>query len=117
MTNALEAEKIAHAATQANLTKVKSSKAILAKFVSEQKYNKVGFGLTHEPMPESIANTLPESFNPLDHSPENEERFKDIHRNKSESGSSDGKDDEKIMSEIMKEESVSVGNDDQESEK
>ena len=40
--------------------------------------NKAGLGFTHEPMPESITNTLLETFNPLDHSPENKEKFKEL---------------------------------------
>ncbi|KAK1419594.1 hypothetical protein QVD17_28799 [Tagetes erecta] len=105
MTKALESEMIAHAATQVDLTEVKSSKAILAKLVSERKDNKAGLGLTYEPMPKSITNTLPENFNPSDHSPENKEKFKKFKRNNSKSGNSKGKDDRNCKNEFVKEES------------
>ncbi|KAK1406331.1 hypothetical protein QVD17_41625 [Tagetes erecta] len=95
MTKAFQSENIAHAATHVDLTKVKSSKAILAKLVSKRKENKASLGFTHKPIPESITNTLPENFNPLDHSPENKEKFKEFQRKKLESGSSEGKDDGK----------------------
>ncbi|KAK1429748.1 hypothetical protein QVD17_11966 [Tagetes erecta] len=78
MTKALESEKLAYAATQVDITKVKSSKVILAKLISEWKDNKAGLGFAHEPMPESITNTLLENFNPLDHSPESKEKFKEF---------------------------------------
>ncbi|KAK1432036.1 hypothetical protein QVD17_08923 [Tagetes erecta] len=104
MTKALESEKIAHSATQVDLTKVKSSKAILAKLVSERKENKDGLGFKHEPMPESITNTLPENINPHEN--------KEYERKKSESGSSEGMHDEKIKKEVVKELSESVGKED-----
>ncbi|KAK1431921.1 hypothetical protein QVD17_08718 [Tagetes erecta] len=106
MTKELENEKIAHVATQVDLTKMNSSKAILAKLVSERKDNKAGLGFTHEPLPKSITNTLPENFNQFDHSPENEENFKEIQRIKSESRSTEEKGDEKVLTKNVKEEVV-----------
>ncbi|KAK1424280.1 hypothetical protein QVD17_19605 [Tagetes erecta] len=67
MTKALESEKIAYAATQVDLTKVKKN------------------------------------FNPHDHLPENKEKLKEYERKKSESVSSEGKNDGKIEKEVMKE--------------
>ncbi|KAK1413118.1 hypothetical protein QVD17_34885 [Tagetes erecta] len=66
----LELEKIIHAIAQVELTKVKSCKTMVKKMVSGRgNKNKAGLGFTHEPMPKSITNTLPNNFNTNDHSP------------------------------------------------
>ncbi|KAK1424258.1 hypothetical protein QVD17_19582 [Tagetes erecta] len=81
----LEIEKIDHALTQLELTKVKSCKTMVKKLVSERgNGNKTGLGFTHESMPESITNTVPENFNTIDHSPENEARLKEFLKKKSD---------------------------------
>ncbi|KAK1427931.1 hypothetical protein QVD17_16684 [Tagetes erecta] len=79
-----ENERIAPALTQVELSKVKSCKIMVQQLVSESG-NKIKTGLefTHEPMPESITNTLPENFNTNDHSPENEARLKEFLKKKS----------------------------------
>ncbi|KAK1411562.1 hypothetical protein QVD17_38112 [Tagetes erecta] len=80
-----ENEKIAHALRQVELTKVKSCKTMVKQLVSERRNkNKTGLGFTHEPMPESITNTLSKNFNTNDHSPENEARLKEFLRKKSD---------------------------------
>ncbi|KAK1429984.1 hypothetical protein QVD17_12378 [Tagetes erecta] len=68
-------------------------------------------------MPEFITNTLPENFNPLDHSPENKEKVKEFKRNNSDFGSSKEKDDGNCMTEIVKDELMLVEHDDQINEK
>ncbi|KAK1406145.1 hypothetical protein QVD17_41432 [Tagetes erecta] len=84
----LETEKITHAKTQVELTKVKSCKTMVEEMVSERgKKNKTWLGFTHKPMPESITNTPPEIFNTNDHSPENEARLKEFLKMKSDSES------------------------------
>ena len=57
--------------------------------VSDRLDNKAGLGYTHELMPESITNNLPKNFNPNNHSPENELKFKEHQRKRSESGDSE----------------------------
>ncbi|KAK1431896.1 hypothetical protein QVD17_08674 [Tagetes erecta] len=90
MTKNFEQEKVAHAVTQVELTKVKSCKNMVKQLVNERgNKNKTGLGFTHEPMPKSITQTLPENFNEFDHSPENERKFKEIQRSKSESEGSE----------------------------
>jgi len=37
-----------------------------------------GLGFSHEPIPESISNTLLENFNTNDHSPENKLKLKEF---------------------------------------
>ncbi|KAK1415295.1 hypothetical protein QVD17_31073 [Tagetes erecta] len=84
----LELEKIAHAVTQVELTKVKSCKTMVKEMVNEGgNKNKTGLGFTNEPMPESITNTLPDNFNTNDHSPEKEARLKEFLKKKSDSAS------------------------------
>ncbi|KAK1413101.1 hypothetical protein QVD17_34863 [Tagetes erecta] len=107
-----EQPKIAHAATEVELTKMKSSKAILEKLISDRKENRTGLGFTHEPMPKSITNTLPENFNEFDHSPENEQRFKEIQRSKSESEGS-----EVLLESLKEDDCVTVEVDDEASNK
>ncbi|KAK1411713.1 hypothetical protein QVD17_38273 [Tagetes erecta] len=51
-------------------------------------------------MPKSITNTLPEYFNEFDHSPENEQRFKEIQRSKFESEGSE------VLLESLKEDDI-----------
>ncbi|KAK1415027.1 hypothetical protein QVD17_30796 [Tagetes erecta] len=113
MTKNFEEEKVAHAVTQVELTKVKSCKTMVRQLVSERgNKNKQGLGFTHEPMPKSITQTLPENFNEFDHSPENERKFKEIQRGKSESEES-----EVIVESVNEEDVLTVEADDEASNK
>ncbi|KAK1411414.1 hypothetical protein QVD17_37963 [Tagetes erecta] len=99
MTKNFEQEKVAHAVTQVELTKVKSCKTMVKQLIKERgNKTKTGLSFTHEPMPNSITQTLPENFNEFDHSPENERKFKEIQRSKSESEGSE------VLIESLKEE-------------
>ncbi|KAK1414966.1 hypothetical protein QVD17_30732 [Tagetes erecta] len=113
MTKNFEEEKVAHAVTQVELTKVKSCKTLVKQLISERgNKNKQGLGFTHEPMPKSITQTLPENFNEFDHSPENERKFKQIQRRKSESEGS-----EVIVESVNEEDVLTVEADDEASNK
>ncbi|KAK1429889.1 hypothetical protein QVD17_12206 [Tagetes erecta] len=63
-------------------------------------------------MPKSITQTLPENFNEFDHSPENERKFKEIQRSKSESEGS-----EVLIESLKEDDAVSVEADDEASNK
>ncbi|KAK1421848.1 hypothetical protein QVD17_24520 [Tagetes erecta] len=113
MTKNFEQEKVAHAVTQVELTKVKSCKTMVKQLVSERgNKSKLGLGFTHEPMPKSITQTLPENFNEFDHSPENERKFKEIQRSKSESEGS-----EVLIESLKEDDAVTVEADDEASNK
>ncbi|KAK1421788.1 hypothetical protein QVD17_24420 [Tagetes erecta] len=113
MTKNFEQEKVSHAVTQVELTKVKSCKNMVKQLISERgNKNKTGLGFTHEPMPKSITQTLPENFNEFDHSPENERKFKEIQRSKSESEGS-----EVLIESLKEEEGVTTEADDEASNK
>ncbi|KAK1419520.1 hypothetical protein QVD17_28694 [Tagetes erecta] len=113
MTKNFEQEKVAHAVTQVELTKVKSCKTMVKQLISERgNKTKTGLGFTHEPMPNSITQTLPENFNEFDHSPENERKFKEIQRSKSESEGS-----EVLMESLKEEDGVTTEADDEASNK
>ncbi|KAK1431882.1 hypothetical protein QVD17_08648 [Tagetes erecta] len=113
MTKNFEQEKVAHAVTQVELPKVKSCKTMVTQLVNERgNKNKTGLGCTHEPMPKSITNTLPENFNEFDHSPENEQRFKEIQRSKSDFEGS-----EVLLKSLKEDDSVTVEANDEASNK
>ncbi|KAK1424228.1 hypothetical protein QVD17_19549 [Tagetes erecta] len=113
MTKNFEQEKVAHAVTQVELTKVKSCKTMVKQLINERgNKTKTGLGFTHEPMPNSITQTLPENFNEFDHSPENELKFKEIQRSKSESEGS-----EVLMESLKEEDGVTTEADDEASNK
>ncbi|KAK1414838.1 hypothetical protein QVD17_30597 [Tagetes erecta] len=113
MTKNFEQEKVAHAVTQVELTKVKSCKTMVKQLINERgNKTKTGLGFTHEPMPNSITQTLPENFNEFDHSPENERKFKEIQRSKSESEGS-----EVLMESLKEEDGVTTEADDEASNK
>ncbi|KAK1429858.1 hypothetical protein QVD17_12139 [Tagetes erecta] len=113
MTKNFEQEKVAHAVTQVELKKVKSCKTMVEQLVNERgNKNKTGLGFTHEPMPKSITQTLPENFNEFDHSPENERKFKEIQRSKSESEGS-----EVLIESLKDEDDVTTEADDEASNK
>ncbi|KAK1419547.1 hypothetical protein QVD17_28722 [Tagetes erecta] len=113
MTKNFEQEKVAHAVTQVKLTKVKSCKTMVKQLISERgSKTKTGLGFTHEPMPNSITQTLPENFNEFDHSPKNERKFKEIQRSKSESEGS-----EVLMESLKEEDGVTTEADDEASNK
>ncbi|KAK1427853.1 hypothetical protein QVD17_16551 [Tagetes erecta] len=113
MTKNFEQEKVAHAVTQVELTKVKSCKNMVKQLVKERgNKTKTGLGFTHEPMPNSITQTLPENFNEFDHSPENERKFKEIQRGKSESEGS-----EVLIESLREEDGMTTEADDEASNK
>ena len=92
LTKNFEAEKVAHAKVKVDLEKVKSSKSLTEKLLSQKnnntKFNKPGLGFTHEPMPESVTNTLPENFNTHDYSSENKAKLKEHKFKRMSEGSS-----------------------------
>ncbi|KAK1441343.1 hypothetical protein QVD17_07191 [Tagetes erecta] len=113
MTKNFEQEKVAHAVTQVELKKVKSCKTMVEQLINERgNKNKTGLGFTHEPMPNSITQTLPENFNEFDHSPENERKFKEIQRSKSESEGS-----EVLIESLREEDGMTTEADDEASNK
>ncbi|KAK1406417.1 hypothetical protein QVD17_41714 [Tagetes erecta] len=65
--------------------------------------NKTGLGFTHEPMPESTTNTLPDNLNTNDHFPENEARLKEFLKKKSDFKISDDKCEVEVFIETNKE--------------
>ncbi|KAK1431920.1 hypothetical protein QVD17_08717 [Tagetes erecta] len=113
MTKNFEQEKVEHAVTQVELKKVKSCKTMVEQLVNERgNKNKTGLGFTHEPMPNSITQTLPENFYEFDHSPENERKFKEIQRSKSESEGS-----EVLIESLREEDGLTTEADDEASNK
>ncbi|KAK1419515.1 hypothetical protein QVD17_28688 [Tagetes erecta] len=73
---------------QKNWQRLKVIKRMVKQMVSERgNKDKTGLGFTHQPMPESISNTLPDNFNTNDHSPENKAKLQEFLKKKSDSES------------------------------